>query len=173
MLDSWQSLALSVMGRPSSIPLMAAAFSASLFLYVSPSPVRAQQSQECRLAIARAGEAISNINAVISDVVTGTNESPNNPFSANGSITFRLGSYSATRLAQKKSEDLMNSPRIQATLAKSIFDSCPDIVEVRFNMTATDWDSSLFRGANGSIIKGTCIDPGSGEWPLWGYYKCL
>ena len=33
---------------------------------------------------------------------------------------------------------------------------------------------AMFRGANGRVIRGTCVEAvrGSG-WPLWGYYRCL
>jgi hypothetical protein len=132
------------------------------------------QTSGCKLQIAKAGQSVTSLGAVVSDVVLGINESPHNPFPGKESITFRLGSLSATKAAAKKSSDLMNSPAIQAQITKQLFNACTDVVEVRFNMTATDWDSSIFRGEDGSIIKGTCVDPGRGnDWPLWGYYPCL
>ena len=49
-----------------------------------------------------------------------------------------------------------------------------DVVTVRFNFSGTDWQTVLFRRADGRVIRGTCVDAvrGSG-WPLWGYYRCL
>ena len=132
------------------------------------------QEPACKVQIARAGQSIDSLGAVVSEVVLGTNESPHNPFSGKESITFRLGSLSATKSAAKRSDDLMNSPAIQMRIAKQIFSACTDMVEVRFNMTATDWDSSIFRGKDGAPIKGTCVDPvREGAWPLWGFYACL
>ncbi len=139
-----------------------------------PSSSFGGQTSGCKLQIARAGQSIGSLGAVVSDVVSGINESPHNPFPGKETITFRLGSLSATKTAAKKSADLMNSPAVQMRLAKQLFTACPDIVEVRFNLTATDWDSSIFRGEEGSEIKGTCVDPGLGnDWPLWGFYPCL
>ena len=132
------------------------------------------QSSGCKLQIARAAQAIGSLGAVVSDVVSGKNESPHNPFPGKETIAFRLGSLNATTTALKKSADLMNGPAIQMRLAKQLFVACPDMVEVRFNMTATDWDSSIFRGEEGSAIKGICGDPSCGnDWPLWGFNPCL
>ena len=140
---------------------------------LNPSKSYAQESA-CRLQIAKAGQSISSLGAVVSDVVVGVNESPRNPFPGKESITFRVGSLSATKDAAKKSADLMNSPGIQTRIAKQLIAACPDVAEVRFNMTATDWDSSFFRGEDDSVVKGTCVDPGRGnDWPLWGFYACL
>ena len=112
--------------------------------------------------------------AVVSDVVSGKNESPRNLFPGKETIAFRPGSLNATTTALKKSANLMNGPAIQMRLAKQLFAACPDVVEVRFNMTATDWDSSIFRGEEGSAIKGICGDPSRGnDWPLWGFNPCL
>lgn len=132
------------------------------------------QAFGCKWQIASAGQSIFSLGAVVSDVVFGINESPHNPFSGKETITFRLGSLSATKTAVRRSADLMNSPVIQMRIAKQLFAVCPDVVEIRFNMTATDWDASIFRGENDSAIKGTCVDPGRGsDWPLWGFYPCL
>lgn len=146
----------------------------SLWHLLLPPLAISVQPAGCRLQIAQAGQSIASLGAVLSDVVPGVNNSPHNPFPGKETITFRLGSPSATSTALRKSEDLMNSPAIQTRIAKQLFTACPDMVEVRFNMTATDWDSSIFRGEAGSAIQGTCVEPRRGSgWPLWGFVPCL
>ena len=89
-------------------------------------------------------------------------------------MAFTLGSRGATEAANKRSSDVMTSPQLQTAIAGQIFEACSEVVTVRFNFTGTDWQTMLFRGANGRVIRGTCVDAMRGsDWPLWGYYRCL
>jgi len=74
----------------------------------------------------------------------------------------------ATEAANKRSSDVMTSPQLQTAIAGKIFEACSEVVTVRFNFTGTDWQTMLFRGANGRVIRGTCVDAVRGSnWPLW------
>ena len=50
----------------------------------------------------------------------------------------------------------MNSPQLQSGIAGQIFKACSDVVTVRFNFSGTDWQTMLFRGANGRVIRDSC-----------------
>jgi hypothetical protein len=83
-------------------------------------------------------------------------------------VAFTLGSRGATEAANKRSSDVMTSPQLQSAIAGQIFEACSEVVTVRFNFTGTDWQTMLFRGANGRVIRGTCVDAVRGSnWPLW------
>ena len=132
------------------------------------------QASACVFALARGGEQIQATGAVVSNVRRGTQESTNNPFPFKGDVAFTLGSRGATEAANKRSSDVMTSPQLQAAIAGQIFEACSEVVTVRFNFTGTDWQTMLFRGANGRVIRGTCVDAMRGsDWPLWGYYRCV
>lgn len=137
-------------------------------------PAFAQQDAACAMVMMQSREKIISIGAVVSEIVNGTNDSPSNPFQVNQSVTFRVGSLGASNVATKKSADLMSSPSIQSSIARRVFASCPMIVEINFNLAATDWVVSYFRGQDGRLIPGTCITPGPRTNPLrWGEYECL
>ena len=120
------------------------------------------------------GEQIQAIGAVVANVRRGVQESTTNPFPFKGDVAFNLGSRGATEAANQKSSAVMTSPQLQAAIAGQIFKACSEVVTVRFNFSGTDWQTMLFRGANGRVIRGTCVDAVRGsDWPLWGYYRCL
>ena len=132
------------------------------------------QASGCVFALARGGEQIQATGAVVSNVRRGEQASTNNPFPFKGDVAFTLGSRGATEAANQKSSAVMNSPQLQSAIAGQIFKACSDVVTVRFNFSGTDWQTMLFRGANGRVIRGTCVDAVRGsDWPLWGYYRCL
>ena len=69
---------------------------------------------------------------------------------------------------------MMISPNLQSAIAGQICEACSEGVTVRFNCTGTDQQTMLFQGANGRVIRGTCVDAMHGsDWPLWGCYRCL
>ena len=131
-------------------------------------------SQRLSVALARAGEQIQATGAVVSNVRRGEEASTNNPFPFKGDVAFTLGSRGATEAANQKSNAVMTSAQLQSAIAGQIFKACSDVVTVRFNFSGTAWQTMLFRGANGRVIRGTCVEAvrGSG-WPLWGDYRCL
>lgn len=132
------------------------------------------QTSGCVFALARGGEQIQATGAVVANVRRGVQESTNNPFPFKGDVAFSLGSRGATEAANQKSSAVMTSPQLQAAIAGQIFKACSEVVTVRFNFSGTDWQTMPFRGANGRVIRGTCVDAVRGsDWPLWGYYRCL
>ena len=132
------------------------------------------QVSGCVFALARAGEQIQATGAVVSNVRRGEQASTNNPFPFKGDVAFTLGSHGATEAARQKSSAVMNSPQLQSGIAGQIFKACSDVVTVRFNFSGTDWQTMLFRGANGRVIRDSCVDGVRGsDWPLWGYFRCL
>ena len=132
------------------------------------------QTSGCVFALARGGEQIQATGAVVANVRRGVQESTNNPFPFKGDVAFSLGSRGATEAANQKSSAVMTSLQLQAAIAGQIFKACSEVVTVRFNFSGTDWQTMLFRGANGRVIRGTCVDAVRGsDWPLWGYYRCL
>jgi len=162
------------MSRPLTFAALISA--AGLALAGVSAPCAAQQTErDCTLTVAQAGQTIQSTGAIISSVRKDREDSPNNPFSAKDLIVFFVGSMSGTEKANQKSADLMNSPGIQGKIASAIFRACHSVVTISFVMTATDWNSSFFRGSSNSAIKGTCIDPDRHRTkePLWGYYPCL
>ena len=89
-------------------------------------------------------------------------------------MAFTLGSRGATEAANQRSSDVMTSPQLQSAIAGKIFEACSEVVTVRFNFTGTDWQTMLFREANGRVIRGTCGDAVRGsDWPLWDYHPWL
>jgi hypothetical protein len=73
----------------------------------------------------------------------------------------------ATEAANQRSSDVMTSPQLQTAIAGKIVEACSEVVTVRFNFSGTDWQTMLFRGANGRVIRCTCGDAVRGtDWPL-------
>lgn len=131
----------------------------------------------CQQSLISLRSKVESMGAAVAEVSISTTDSKTNPFPANQSVFLRIGSssgYSANVL--KRSTDIMNSPRLQSDFARTIFSSCASVVEVFFNLAASDFVTAYFRGPNDSVIHGKCIGPG--ERPIgyalkWGEYFCI
>jgi hypothetical protein len=130
----------------------------------------------CQSSIDSVLSRVKSVGGKVSEVERGNTDSKSNPFPTNQKVVIRLGARDASSSVAKKSADIMNSPVMQTDFAKMVFSSCPSVVELYFNLYATDWVTAYFRGRDGQVILGKCIGPG--ERPtdyslLWGEYFCI
>ncbi|MEA5443844.1 hypothetical protein [Cyanobium gracile] len=148
---------------------------ALLLLALEGSAVTAAPSGgECLAAMARAETSLVARGARV-QVVRGTADSPHNPHTGKDTVVFRLDSTQPSDQVQRRTGAVMvmtNAP-LQDGLAKDLFSACPQLVEVTFNMAGTDEATTLFRGADGSLLPGVCLEIGiSDTWPTWGELYC-
>jgi hypothetical protein len=139
---------------------------------------RAQTAIEtsCQSTIDSVLSRVKSVGGNVSEVYRGTTGTKSNPFPANQKVVFRLGARDGSSSVSKKSADIMNSPVMQSAFAKKVFSSCPSVVEIYFNLYATDWVTAYFRGPDDQIIPGKCVGPGERptDYALsWGEYFCI
>ncbi len=126
----------------------------------------------CGAEMARAQATLVARGAQV-EVLRGSNDSPHNPHPGKDTLMFRLGSTQAPETVQRRSVAVMTDAALQGTLGRQLFTACPQLVEVTFNMAETDEASTLFRGADGSVQQGICLEIGTSDaWPPWGELYC-
>ncbi len=126
----------------------------------------------CPEAVAGAQASLVARGALV-EMERGSNGSPHNPHPGRDALVIRLGSTQAPLPVQRRSVAVLTDAAFQGAMTRDLFAACPQLVEVTFTIAETDEASTLFRGADGAVLRGICLEIGTSDaWPPWGELFC-
>ncbi len=126
----------------------------------------------CTAAVTKTRSALASRGALV-EVVRGSNDSPHNPHKGRNTLVFRLRDTAGSGQESAGPAGILMDTPLQSGLAGDLFAACGELVEVTFNLAETDEATTLFRGAEGSVLPGVCLEIGDTDvWPRWGELFC-